>query len=155
MIWDPCLFFLLGNEIFPSTNFFNLAHRSIFGVVVSKVLEALPLNCVVRNPLYMFKIPGDEAVGEDEKDFSKVSVEVFKPDGTPSDEPAKPEFFTTGRLGVLSGGLLNVKDQRRPMSKEDVQAMAVCEVGEKLEKKRTEQLLHMLCYVCFISFTFA
>jgi len=26
-----------------------------------KVLDALPVNCVVRNPLYMFKIPKDEA----------------------------------------------------------------------------------------------
>lgn len=113
--------------------------------MVLKVLDALPVNCVVRNPLYMFKIPKDEAIGVNEKDFSNVSVEVFKPDGTPSDEPPKPEFFTTGKLGVLSGGLLNVKDQRKPMSKEDVQAMAVFEVKEKLENKRTEQSSAVLC----------
>lgn len=97
------------------------------------------MNCPLNPKIFEFEISETEALGLNEKDFSNVKVRLFKPDGTESSDDPNIMYIATGKLGMLRGGLLNVKDHRPIMSKEDIVAMADSAMEEKLLKKRTEQ----------------
>ena len=45
-------------------------------------------------------------------------------------------FFSEGRLGTLSGGLLVVDDQRQPLALVEIQAAAQNEISQEIERRR-------------------
>lgn len=109
------------------------------GNPVKKVLELLPLSCSPSKWIYLFRIPVSAPLGEDEKDYSAVQVSVFSQDGILATENRTLEYFSTGRLGCLTGGLLNLDDRRKVMSKKDVAHLAEATTEARLATKRTDQ----------------
>lgn len=106
-----------------------------------QVLEHLPISCNCWEFLYVFKVPVNSPLGSDEKDYSCVEVQRFTNDGIPAphptNEPLNVEYFSVGKLGGLVGGLLNVKDKRKIMSREDVTELAMETTRTKIDAKRT------------------
>lgn len=86
---------------------------------------------------YVIKIPGEDALGENEADFSNVTAAAFGLDGNVVEEEAKVFYVAKGRLGSLKGGLLFMEDLRKSLSQEDVANLAVESTRERLAQKRT------------------
>ena len=87
------------------------------------MLESLPIALAGEEKLLLFIIPSASFLGEDETDYSKVNVKAFNQDLvelTSESEVPQVAYFSTGRLGSLSGGLLHTADCRRMLSREDI-----------------------------------
>ena len=88
--------------------------------------------------IYVFYIPTDKPLGVNEHDCSNVTVKLFDPSGEElSLSEGQVGFFSVGKLGALKGGLLNVKDQRKVLDKEDIVVLRQQEVDAKIDERRT------------------
>ena len=88
-----------------------------------EVLESLPIALAGEEKLLLFIIPSGSFLGEDETDYSRVTVKAFNQDLvelTSESEVPQVAYFSTGRLGALTGGLLHTADCRRMLSREDI-----------------------------------
>ena len=102
---------------------------------LTKILENMPIKHMPESPIPIFKVPVDESLGKDEKDFSNVTISAITAEGQ---VVAGPEVFFVpgGKLGTLKGGLLFLNDFRAPLSKDDVANMALECTKQRLSSKR-------------------
>lgn len=109
------------------------------------MLDDLPLSVSTNKKLYVFEVPDLGSLGTSESDYSNVVVRMFEmATSSLQASDANIAYFSTGKLGTLVGGLLNVADFRWPMSKEDVQFAHKEMIQNLLTKKRTGWAKHGL-----------
>lgn len=99
-------------------------------------MESIPINVAPTERMIIVTIPADEPLGKSDRDFTNVAAFAINLDGQVIDAAVKTCFPPIGRLGVLHGGLLFLNDFRSPLSKEDVNSLAVETTKVKLQKKR-------------------
>lgn len=85
---------------------------------------------------FVIEISHTSSLGNSDTDFSNVKHWQVDGEGNFISEPVVA-YMPNGRLGALKGGLLHVSDFRKPLSKSDVQSIAMQEVSRKLQQKRT------------------
>jgi len=101
-------------------------------------LDALPVSSTLSDWILVLEIPAGTPLGENEHDFSYVLTRSYdRMKGCWMDPVPPIAFFSTGKLGALKGGLLNLQDAREVLNKDAIVEMAKSTVDEKLEKKRT------------------
>lgn len=103
----------------------------------TKALDAIPIAMCPKDFLFFCLVPIHGPLGKNDKDASNVRFMALTPDGQ-LDPSQKLCVVPTGKLGSLKGGLLNLDDFRKPLSKEDVQQMAFDATKARLSKKRNE-----------------
>lgn len=124
-----------------------------------QVLESIPLSMQVEDHIWIFKVPSQQPLGDTERDYCNVEVQRYelKTEAITVPEDGAIGYFSVGRLGALTGGLLHVADVRQAMTQEDIgeiQArdfnnMVVAKEAEAtearqkldLKRKRSEELL--------------
>lgn len=106
------------------------------------------MSCPCAKRIYVFTVPTDRPLGSDEKDFSAVEVSIFLPNGEQSSDKVNVDIFATGRLGSLSGGLLHLADARPVLQKEEVHALALESVDQRLSSKRTGTVVQRGTQIC-------
>lgn len=100
-----------------------------------EVLESFPLTAKVSEVIRIFTLP-DGPLGNSETNYENVTITaVSTADGNPTDV-GSVKFASTGKLGSLQGGLLNMADSRRRASQEDFGAVQAQQIEEVLQKKR-------------------
>lgn len=99
------------------------------------MLESFPLTAKVSEVIRIFTLP-DGPLGNSETNYENVTITaVSTADGNPTDV-GSVKFASTGKLGSLQGGLLNMADSRRRASQEDFGAVQAQQIEEVLQKKR-------------------
>lgn len=99
------------------------------------MLESLPLAAKVSETIRIFTLP-DGPLGSSETTYENVKITAVRTaDGNQTDV-GSVKFSSTGKLGSLQGGLLNMADMRRRASQEDFGAVQAQQVEEELQKKR-------------------
>ena len=69
----------------------------------------------------MLEIPAGTPLGVDEHDFSYVLTRSYdRMKGCWMDPVPPIAFFSTGKLGALKGGLLNLQDAREVLNKDAI-----------------------------------
>lgn len=92
--------------------------------------------------LCVFILPRESFMGHDEADFSNVVVKIYNQEmrDVTSDHPHYVEYFCSGRLGSLHGGLLHLADARSHLTKEAVEQVQA-NVFAHIVHERQDQML--------------
>jgi len=115
-------------------------------ITTPQALENIPMSIKMEPCLYFFSIAAGVPLGEDEHDFSNVSVSCFDSKTGQLIDDFRVSIFSTGKLGALRGGLRNIEDTRKVLEKTDIVALAQEDTAEKLAAKRTD-LCFMFVYL--------
>ena len=87
--------------------------------------------------LYVFTIPVETSLGVDELDYSCVGVEEFEYESLTICACAGQIFYvSTGKLGVLIGGMVHVPDVRTTLTSEQIVEVRLSALHAILGKKR-------------------
>ena len=101
-----------------------------------QVLQGMNFPVKVES-VFVIVVPAEGPLGKHDRNFCNVSSQLVDSDGKILDDKPKVVFFATGRLGNLKGGLLNLKDHREILSKEQIKERAKSTVQAELEEKRS------------------
>ena len=78
-------------------------------------------------------VPEGGPLGTEDDEFSNVKFTVVSvATGEPCGKTINVEFFSDGKLGALSGGLLRMEDFRKAKSREDVSQMPLAAVDMQI-----------------------
>ena len=89
-------------------------------------MEEIPLQIAPTADVWAFVLPSDGVLGSSENDYEHVQIQRYDVNQTLVEE-GKADFFSSGKLGALEGGLRNLDDVRQSLSKE-----AICEIQNEL-----------------------
>ena len=98
----------------------------------------IPSQCSLADEIFVFKVPANEGLGAKEHDFSNVTTSMVSKEGELLPKQPNVEYFGTGKLGTLKGGLCNAMDFRKRMSNEDIAVLAETSVEQTISTKRTD-----------------
>ena len=82
-------------------------------------------------------VPVEGPIGTHECDYSFLETRWYDDTGVLVTEERSANFFSTGKLGALKGGLANFKDLRPTISQAQVVEAASMEVEQNLACKRS------------------
>eukprot|EP00435_Cladocopium_sp_Y103_P039028 s3536_g10.t1 len=87
-----------------------------------RVLEQIPLQLKIHDCLRVLIVPAANPLGQNERDFSNVCIQVFDQNlkEITAQKPDEVDFFSCGKLGTLVGGLLHLADARDVMTAQDI-----------------------------------
>ena len=103
----------------------------------------IPPQCSLADEIFAFQVPTNEGLGQKEHDFSNVRASMVYKEGELLPKQPNVEYFGTGKLGTLKGGLCNAMDVRERMSNKDIAVLAETSVEDIIASKRTD---YGLCY---------
>ncbi len=104
----------------------------------TKVLDMFPVEVKVAEQIYWFQLPHMGPLGESGTDYSATKISSHKADGALIQAKPVVEIFSVGRLGGLTGGLLNMSDFRTAMDSKAVAAIVETSCESNIERKRTD-----------------
>ena len=85
---------------------------------------------------YVFVLPATGVLGETETDFSHVQVRCYDANLSHLEEFGNVAYFSTGRLGMFFGGLLNLQDFRQVLSSEQLVEIQTKQTDEQIAETR-------------------
>lgn len=92
--------------------------------------------------LYVFTVPHARNLGVAYDSYDNVSWKVFDTHMKEMVVDASDvQYFSSGKLGSLHGGLLNVDDARTVLSAEDINRMQITQFEEQVQKSRSPSLI--------------
>ena len=100
----------------------------------TEVLESIPLKLSGQS-FYVFVVPHGASLGKSFDTYENVQVKVFD-DKLQEHEATGVEYFSSGNLGKLHGGLLNMSDYRAPITAEDLSALQAVQFESNVANHR-------------------
>ena len=105
-------------------------------------MDNIPLTIAPVEELYVFTVPHAGNLGTTYDSYDNVSVKVFDTNMKEVEVNASDvQYFSTGKLGSLHGGLLNIDDARPVLSAEDIKQMQVTQFEHQVQKARSPSLI--------------
>lgn len=98
--------------------------------------------------VYTFVVPHTANLGETLDSYGNVRVNFFDENLEQQKAPVV-EFFSSGKLGALHGGLLNLDDLRTPITAADISEMQVEDFSAQLQAQRRPTNHFPKCQVSF------
>ena len=74
-------------------------------------------------------------IGSSEDLYDNVDIQMYDLDQKPQ-EPGKVAFFSSGRLGGFHGGLLRLKDARKPLQAQELVTVQDQVVAAQIQQSR-------------------
>lgn len=107
--------------------------KSIHGT--HQVLEDMPV-ALCGQPIYFFLVPFRDPLGKTFQDFTNVEVTKLDANHQELDDKPSVEYFSSGKLGALHGGLLHLDDHRAILSADDIKDIQKKEMQKEVEAQR-------------------
>lgn len=87
-----------------------------------KVLETIPLANAGAEKLWVFVLPTQKQLGKNDTDYSNIQIKIYNQDleEITYQGDSGIGFFSSGKLGSLTGGLLHLDDRRERLSAEAI-----------------------------------
>ena len=83
-----------------------------------------------------FIVPSERSLGTSDTNYDNVQIKWFTAAGETIEGDGGVKFTSIGKLGALTGGLLNIADWRKEPSQEDLQDMHKNIASTQLRHKR-------------------
>ncbi len=96
------------------------------------------MNIAPVDMFYVFTVPHAGKLGDTYDSYDKVSVKALDANMKEVEVNASDvQYFSSGKLGSLHGGLLNVDDMRQALSAEDIKKMQTKQFEDQVQKCRS------------------
>lgn len=119
-----------------------------FHVDTAQALQVIPPQCSLGDEIFVFQVPANEGLGAKEHDFANVTASMVSKEGELLPKQPNVEYFGTGKLGTLKGGLSNAMDFRERMSNTDIAVLAETSVEQAISVKRTDYGFSAVSVIC-------